>query len=112
MNIRPILLLFASILAISTCPLYAQQDKQDSESNNSEEKKQSEQPKQRSDGQIATKKVATQAARIGIGTAVGGAAGKVITGSPAGAAAGVILTPSEIGCGEGETCANNRKKKD
>ena len=65
-------------------------------------------PRATSDAQKAKSKATTTAARVAVGTAVGGAAGKVIMGGPRGTAIGILLTPSEIGCGAGETCRRGK----
>jgi hypothetical protein len=62
-------------------------------------------PTRNADVPRVAKKVAIQAGRVVVGTAIGGTAGKVVAGSPVGAAIGILLTPSDVGCGEGETCA-------
>jgi len=66
-----------------------------------------EPPKPTSDAEKIAAGAAKQAARIAVGAAVGGTAGKIIAGSPGGVAVGILLSPSVIGCGQGETC---RKK--
>lgn len=43
-------------------------------------------------------------ARQAIGTAIGGAAGKIIQGTAVGAAIGVLLTPTRLSCDTGEVC--------